>query len=369
MSRAKVERQHAAIPASEMAAPFTFWFKKKAYQVSQESIHERQATQAESCTQLSYKVPDSFPPAIVDSFISWINGEPLVLSEDNVAFLAQLARYLRFPTLELECLAFRGHKDDQEEDEEGETTDEKKIAEEKRIAEVKRATDQRRISELCLAYSEPANQATNILSEARDSIARPDSPSDKLAVRLAGAQVAVTTRVAAPLRDADRIWTEITQLARSSGLTIPAVERRLEINELRRLRSQAQSEIERRTTELESQAPDSEGRTARAQIAQWAGMLNERQRISGEMEVCGGKMSRDVPLLNPNLDASTQARIQQDIQRRAKNGCQVLTDLSQTARRSDEIEQSIVTALIPNLAVRADVARRSADDRGNGRDS
>jgi hypothetical protein len=86
-------------------------------------------------------------------------------------------------------------------------------------------------------------------------------------------------------------------------------------------------------------------------------MVNENARIAKEMVVRGRQMRQDAQQLNPDLDASTQTKIEEDIERRAGRGCQTMTDPTSERQSPGKMEQLIVASLIPNLAVQCEVAR------------
>jgi TPR repeat protein len=253
--------------------------------------------------------------------------------------------------------------------EEARVAAEKKAAQERRAAEERKAAAEKKAAELQAAvtrldklladYRYAATQLRELLPRALDCLAQSARSSEKLNVRLAKvaeAKVVCDGGIANGLRNAVTIWTQITELCRSFRWIIPAVEPNLAVDELRQLQLHVETEIATRTRELERLSDESGRKTSGQKIRQYAAMLDGKERMSAEIAARGTKMSQDAQELNPGLDVQTKAKIQQDIERRARRGCQVI-DPSQANQPPEKIEQSVVTHLMPNLAVQREVAR------------
>jgi hypothetical protein len=216
---------------------------------------------------------------------------------------------------------------------------------ETRAAETRMAA--RRASELLVNYRLIAVQVRNALDTAADCLARPATHSEKLTVRvanLAEASASLSDRIQALLTESSTIWLHLFEICLSAGLKIPTIEPTLTQGSLLQRHLLLLDQLDARVNELVD-----EEMNARQKIDQYRAMVVENQRISKEMRVRGGQMAQDTRELNPDLDSSVKARIQQDIERRARRGCQVLGDQGRSA------QSSIMTPLIPNLAVQTTV--------------
>jgi hypothetical protein len=217
------------------------------------------------------------------------------------------------------------------------------------------------MNELLADYRRPALHVRRTLGATVDCLARPAEKLDVRLANLAEANATLDAAVAASFPDAVRIWAQIVDICRSSGLETPSIEQTLTIEYLNEWHQYMRKQLEAKTRELDRLMAEEAARlaelNARQPIDKYGAILAENERISEEMRVCAGKMAHDAAELNPDLDSSMKARIQQDIERRARNGSQVLTDPSQSDESCPRIEQSIMTPLIPNLAVEAEVAR------------
>jgi hypothetical protein len=206
------------------------------------------------------------------------------------------------------------------------------------------------IEELVQNYQETSRRAREAFVHAFRCLEIANGPSTSTTISLA--RVAEATVAAKPtgidlLTEIVTAWNAIIQKCNAVNEPIPVIEPELRLDALQELNG----EFERKVEEILANQADS-----RLRLEKYTTMIHENEAITQELLRRREEMTHNLNQLNSRMDESLKSRVEAQIQRRAEAGCLWRNDPARVHEYANDTK-AIVTSLIPNLAVKQNVAQ------------
>jgi hypothetical protein len=150
--------------------------------------------------------------------------------------------------------------------------------------------------------------------------------------------------------DGEQLNRLLAELGREPKIATNVIDPSVILNEIAAATAELQARVQRASTTQRENA------AAQRRFEQYARMVHENEAVSRQIVEERAKMSTAIETLNSGIDESTKSSIQTKIDRRMQTGYLYGADSSKLQEHASGDRKAIIDSLIPNLAVRQEVA-------------